>query len=76
MTEFKEIQKTERSKAHGSWDKITLEEFDYWLEDNWRDWFPDIVFNMINENKPHALADLKHEIKDNYEKNKKQNEKR
>jgi len=73
MSEYKHLIRSQRA---GKWDDITKEEFNFWLEDNWRDWFPDIVFNMLNENKPHALADLKHEIKDNYEKHKKQKEKR
>ena len=49
-----------------TWEKVTKEEFDFWLEENWRDWLPDIFLNMINDNKPHALSDLKYEIKDNY----------
>lgn len=45
-------------------EKLTREELNYWLEDNWVDWLPDILLNMLNENKPHALVDLKQEIKD------------
>jgi len=45
-------------------EKLTRQELNYWLEDNWVDWLPDILLNMLNENKPHALVDLKHEIKD------------
>lgn len=49
-----------------SWDKLTRQELNCWLEENWADWLPDILMNMINDNKPHALADLKYEIKQNY----------
>lgn len=48
---------------NNTWDKLTREELNYWLEDNWVDWLPDILLNMINDNKPYALADLKYEIK-------------
>jgi len=42
---------------------ITKQEMEYWLEDNYTNWLPDVLRNMINENKPDALINLKKEIK-------------
>ena len=42
---------------------ITKQEIGYWLEDNYTNWLPDVLRNMINENKPNALIKLKKEIK-------------
>ena len=42
---------------------ITKQEIGYWLEDNYTNWLPDVLRNMINENKPDALINLKKEIK-------------
>ena len=43
--------------------KITRKEMKYWLEDNYTNWLPDVLREMINENKPNALINLKKEIK-------------
>jgi len=42
---------------------ITKQEMEYWLEDNYTNWLPDVLRNIINENKPDALINLKKEIK-------------
>ena len=39
---------------------------EYWLDDNYTNWLPDVLRNMINENKPNALIKLKKEIKQAY----------
>jgi len=44
-------------------EKITRKEMKYWLEDNYTNWLPDVLREMINENKPNALINLKKEIK-------------
>ena len=43
--------------------KITRKEMKYWLEDNYTNWLPNVLREMINENKPNALINLKKEIK-------------
>ena len=48
---------------NNSWDKVTEEEFDCWLEDNWNRLTYPFFFKLINEYKTHAIPDLKHEIK-------------
>jgi hypothetical protein len=45
---------------------ITKKEMEYWLDDNYTNWLPDVLRNMINENKPNALIKLKKEIKQAY----------
>ena len=45
---------------------ITKQEMEYWLDDNYTNWLPDVLRNMINENKPNALIKLKKEIKQAY----------
>ena len=42
---------------------ITKQEMEYWLDDNYTNWLPDVLRNMINKNKPDALINLKKEIK-------------
>ncbi len=46
---------------------ITKQEMKYWLgnnyTNNYTNWLPDVLRNMINENKPDALINLKKEIK-------------
>ena len=44
-------------------EKITKKEMEYWLENNYTNWLPDVLREMINENKPNALINLKKEIK-------------
>ena len=46
---------------------ITKQEMEYWLEDNYTNWLPEVLRNMINENKPNALIDLQKEIKKAYQ---------
>ena len=41
---------------------ITKQEMKYWLEDNYTNWLPEVLRNMINENKPDALIKLQKEI--------------
>ena len=41
---------------------ITKKEMEYWLEDNYTNWLPEVLRNMINENKPDALIKLQKEI--------------
>jgi len=43
--------------------KISMKEMKYWLEDNYTNWLPNVLREMINENKPNALINLKKEIK-------------
>ena len=45
---------------------ITKKEMEYWLEDNYTNWLPEVLRNMINKNKPNALINLKKEIKKAY----------
>ena len=42
---------------------ITKKEMEYWLDDNYTNWLPEVLRNMINENKPDALIKLQKEIK-------------
>ena len=46
---------------------ITKKEMEYWLEDNYTNWLPEVLRNMINENKSNALIDLQKEIKKAYQ---------
>ena len=45
---------------------ITKKEMKYWLDDNYQNWIADVLINLINENKPNALVELKKEIKQAY----------
>ena len=44
-------------------EKIIKQELEYWLEDNWKNWLPDVLLSLINDDKPNALKDLRKEIK-------------
>ena len=44
-------------------EKITKKEMEYWLENNYTNWLPDVLREMINENKPNALINLKKKLK-------------
>ena len=44
-------------------EKIIKQELEYWLEDNWKNWLPDVLLSLINDDNPNALKDLRKEIK-------------
>ena len=52
-----------------TWDKLTEYELNRWLGRDYSTWLPMLLLDMINENNPHALADLKYTIKREYQEN-------
>ena len=44
-------------------EKIIKQELEYWLEDNWKNWLPDVLLSLINDDNPNALKNLRKEIK-------------
>jgi hypothetical protein len=36
----------------------------YWLDDNYQTWIADILVSLVNDNNPHALLNLRKEIRD------------
>jgi len=44
--------------------KVDKQMVNYWLDDNYQTWIADILVSLVNDNSPHALLNLRKEIRD------------
>ena len=44
--------------------KVDKQMVNYWLDDNYQTWIADILVSLVNDNNPHALLNLRKEIRD------------
>ena len=53
-----------KAQAYERKQKVDKQMVNYWLDDNYQNWIADILVSLVNDNNPHALLNLRKEIRD------------